>query len=334
LQRVHPPGAERIKPVFDHFPRAFIPLAAPHRGLAVLVCYRQTPQTHNYRGKTVKDLSLNRVYPRFVVNTYIRQLRGLTMAQAKTTTGGPTNEHNNPRGIYRGTREEWLEAAMRIMSVWINTVIAQPRLNGKRQPVRGSISIAKDYAKKLGTKAAQYKFKLSEVRVSCSLLGGGLTDNNALAHCDYKQRTGNNYHEIRMGAHVGGRATRESSRRVADILLHEMVHTCWLGHGHRGGFRDTCHALGLLAPMTSTRPNAALSERIDNEVVKVLGRYPHKGIKLMARGTRGKGSRLKLCECPGCGCKVRLTRVWIDKAYTDMGYVSCPVCCDSMEVNN
>lgn len=268
-------------------------------------------------------------------------LHGLIMATTITTTK-PENDRRFPSGIYKGTREEWLEEAMHIMAPWLNEVIYQPRLNNLRtKPVVGSKSIAVDrslreWTEKDGVKKtvrpSTYKFRPSECRVSCSLLSAGMSHGPAIAHVHLKHATGNNYHEIRMGAHLGGRKTKESSSRVADILLHEMIHTMFPHDGHKMGFRWTAHAIGLNAPMTSTSASPALKERIDKEVVNVLGRYPHKGVKLVPRGKRGKGSRLVKFQCldEECGCIIRLTRKWIDRAEDNIGMVSCPVCQEEM----
>ena len=244
------------------------------------------------------------------------------MAATITAEDSPTDERHNPRGIYKGTREEWLEEAVLIMAPWLNDVLYAPRLNAKRYPVKGSKSIGHDHAKTGSKTPAHYKCRPSQIRVSCSLLSAGMNHGNAIAHVHLKHATGNNYHEIRMGAHLGGRKTRESSSRVADILLHEMIHTMFPFDGHKGGFKDVAHSIGLLSPMTATTANLALKERIDNNVVKVLGRYPHKGVKLVPRGKRGKGSRLVKCSCPECGCIIRLTRKWINEAQGD---ITCPV---------
>jgi len=254
------------------------------------------------------------------------------MAQT-ITTPEQENERRYPSGIYKGTREEWLEEAMNIMAPWLNEVLYQPRLNGHRQPVKGSVTIGKDRCVLPSDKPSNFKCRPKEIRVSCSLLSAGMSHGPAIAHVHLKQHTGNNYHEIRMGAHLGGRKTKESSARVADILLHEMIHTMFPHDGHKGGFRWTAHAVGLLSPMTSTQASPALKERIESQVVKVLGRYPHKGVKLVPRGQRGKGSRLVKCECESCGCIIRLTRKWITFAEDSQGWVSCPVCQEEMTQN-
>jgi len=256
-----------------------------------------------------------------------------TMAskKAQTSREGAGRQKANARGIYKGTREEWLEAAMGIMAVWLNTLLVttqmkHPAIKGKMVSLARYFKILTDkvgYVVKLPTP----KFRLNEVRVSCSLQDTGMVASSALAHVHLKHATGNKKHEIRMGVQVGGRKTKEESNRVADILLHEMIHCVFPFDGHRGGFYFLAKAVGLMSPMTSTTASEALKQRINKEVVSVLGRYPHEKVTLIGRGQRGKGSRLILCECPECGCKVRLSRMWIDTAIDGQGWVSCPMGC-------
>jgi len=251
--------------------------------------------------------------------------------QAKHTTGGnavddKSTQNNNPRGIYKGTREEWLEAAMAIMAVWLNDLLSAPFKKGKTV----FKSMARMYSDSRSEKPSTYKFRIKEVAVSCSLQDAGMTQSNALAHVHLKHATGNKKHEIRMGVHVGGRKTKEQSSRVADILLHEMIHTVFPLDGHKGGFRTLAKAVGLEGKMTATIASEALKQRIDKEVLKVLGRYPHKEVKLVPRGKRGKGSRLIKFQCDECNCIIRLTRMWIDVAEDTQGMVSCPVCMEEM----
>ena len=216
------------------------------------------------------------------------------------------------------------------MAVWLNTALAGPCLNAIGKIVRttwksiGAARAAFSSGPIKKPTPATFKFRPKEVRVSCSLLSAGMNHGNAIAHVHLKHATGNNFHEIRMGAHLGGRKTRESSARVADILLHEMVHTMFPYDGHKAGFRWVCEAIGLQSPMTATTASPALKERIEHEVVKVLGKYPHKGVHLVPRGKRGKGSRSIKCECTDCGCIFRLTRLWILNA-NDGQTVTCPV---------
>ena len=250
--------------------------------------------------------------------------------------------NRNPRGVYRGNREEWLREAMAIMAVWLNAILQTPCLNKARtgpsipkghkagQPL---LTIGQKYA--LGTKKKwqQFKFKLDNVAVSCSLLSAGMKHGNALAHVQYWAQGKNGKHEIRMGAHLGGRKTKESSARIGDILLHEMIHCCFPMHGHRGGFRDMAHSIGLDGRMTATIASPELQKRIEKEVVQVLGRYPHEAVHLVPRGKRGKGSRLIKASCD-CGAIIRMSRKGVDLCLEgEVGYVSCPACEQPMEVD-
>jgi hypothetical protein len=276
--------------------------------------------------------------PTYVGAFISREPLGCTMQSSIHTNGGnavddKSAQNNNPRGIYKGTREEWLEAAMAIMGVWLNDLLSAPFKHGKTLYK----SMARMYSDSRNEKPSTYKFRIKDVAVSCSLQAAGIVKSNALAHVHLKHATGNKKHEIRMGVHVGGRKTKEQSSRVADILLHEMIHTVFPHDGHKGGFRTLAKAVGLEGKMTATIASDALKQRIDKEVLKVLGRYPHKEVKLVPRGKRGKGSRLIKCECTSCGCVIRLTRKWIQRATEIHGEaaITCPIDpfnCDIMEV--
>ena len=215
-----------------------------------------------------------------------------------------TDERRMPRGIYKGTREEWLEEAASIMGPWI------------------------DETQTMSEKKKSQRYKAQKVRFSCSLLGAGMTKSSALAHCHYKQATGNGFHEIRMGVQIDGRKKMIESARIADILLHEMIHTVTFGHGHKGDFRRVAIQVGLKGKMTSTIASEELTASIIDDVVRVLGKYPHKKVHLTPRGQRGKGSRsIKcLCESEYCGLNMRLTRKWIDVCLEASGAVKCPNC--------
>ena len=229
------------------------------------------------------------------------------------------------------------------MAAWLNTCLQQVLPNKQRNGPSipkghktGSKlpTLGQKHMRRRGLKSwKSFMFKPANVAVSCSLLSAGMNHGTALAHVQYwAQGHKKGKHEIRMGAHLGGRKTKESSARIADILLHEMIHTCFPFDGHKNGFRDLAHAVGLDGRMTATIASPALTERIENEVVKVLGRYPHEGVQLIPRGKRGKGSRLIKCECGECGAIIRMSRKTIDMCYEMLNYVSCVACEAPMEV--
>jgi len=238
----------------------------------------------------------------------------------------------SPRGVFKGTREEWLEAAAFIMSAWIQKALNNNNKYSFNRNKEGKLTVlpttlSKWLVNRFGGKPSHYNFTHNKVRYSCSLMGdasSGMASGGALAHCHYMEATGNQYDEIRMNVTLGGRKTKNDSCRVADILLHEMLHTCSRGHGHRGAFKVLAETLGLEGKMTSTVATSELREAIWEQVVTRLGKYPHKAVVLIPRGQRKKGSRLIKCTCPNCKFNFRTTRKWIDVA---QGMLQCPIGC-------
>jgi len=254
--------------------------------------------------------------------------------KAQTSQEGAGRQKANPKGIYKGNREEWLEAAMSIMAVWLNNLLVttpmkHPTIKGKMVTLARYFKILTDLVSNSVAwgKLPTPKFRLNEVRVSCSLQDTGMVKSSALAHVHLKHATGNKKHEIRMGVQVGGRKTKEESNRVADILLHEMIHCVFPFDGHRGGFYFLAKAVGLQSPMTSTTTSEALKQRINKEVVSVLGKYPHEKVTLIGRGKRGKGSRSIKAQCDECACVIRISRTWIRLADSTKGGLICPMGC-------
>ena len=61
--------------------------------------------------------------------------------------------------------------------------------------------------------------------------------------------------------------------------------------------------------MTATVPGELLAARLKLLSLQ-LGEYPHPGLEVPPRGS--KGSRLLKVLCPSCGCIIRMTAKWID----------------------
>ena len=238
-------------------------------------------------------------------------------------------EKSSPRGVYKGTREEWLEAAAIIMGGLINHGMTLKNRStvyrGKTSFKRNAVSFDRYLSTTYGGKPKDYHFKPNKVRYACSLQDTGMAASNALAHVHFAHATGNNHHEIRMGVHVGGRQLKDDSARVADILLHEMIHTCAPRSGHGGAFKAIAHQMGLVGKMTATVASEECRTALWEQVVTRLGKYPHQAVKLTPRGQRGKGSRLIKVICPTCAFNMRTTRKWIIKAYEDNDGLSCPI---------
>lgn len=258
----------------------------------------------------------------------------LFVEESTTVISPRLNAMCSPRGVFKGTREEWLEAAALIMGTWINDALNQTgrttynRKKDASKYVPTTTSLKVYLAKTYGGKPKDYTFQSKTIRYATSLMGGtGINESGALAHCHFMHATGNGYHEIRMGVHVGGRKTKDESSRVADILLHEILHTCNPRAGHKGSFAVMARTVGLEGALTATTASDELRSKIWEEVVTRLGKYPHDAVTLTPRGKRGKGSRSIKVQCQHCEFTMRTTRVWIDKA---LGRMICPLGCSTI----
>lgn len=119
--------------------------------------------------------------------------------------------------------------------------------------------------------------------------------------------------------------------KVLGTLLHEMLHaTVGLEHGHKGAFAIIARKVGLEGKMTATVPGPDLATKIATWL-KILGTYPHATLSAVeedAPGRKKQGTRLLKVICPACGYTVRTTAKWIDE-----GLPTCP-CGTEMECEN
>ena len=215
----------------------------------------------------------------------------------------------SPKGIYKGTREEWLEDSARIMADWINEFITPQdiRNHNKNRIVENQFLTP---------------FKLSETKFTCGLVSQRVDYRKkytTLGQCHYKQSTGNNKHEIIISNRLNGNGKKTDSTRIAHVVLHEMIHTCTYGHGHKGAFKRLALALGMSGKMTSTENGEDLEERMKTEIVDVLGKFPHKAVTTV---TKRKGSRLLKITCTQCNIVMRASAKVCDKII----YQDCPAC--------
>lgn len=100
---------------------------------------------------------------------------------------------------------------------------------------------------------------------------------------------------------------------VLHVLLHELIHAaddCQSKHG--GAFTRAARACGLEGKPTATVAGAELGKEL-KVLAKELGKYPHSKLSA-AELPKPQTTRMLLCECIECGCKVRMTRKWLDEA--------------------
>ena len=77
-----------------------------------------------------------------------------------------------------------------------------------------------------------------------------------------------------------------------------------------------------------------INEEVGEEIISFLVNYNPESTEFITLSKldnqKTKGSRLILCECKSCGCKIRLARSWIDLGLKNFkSGLICPVCRES-----
>lgn len=107
---------------------------------------------------------------------------------------------------------------------------------------------------------------------------------------------------------------------VIATLAHELVHaTVGLQAKHGPAFKRCATAIGLTGKMTATVAADSLKAWITATALPALGAYPHPAFDPKTAQRIKGGTRLLKCECPSCGCTIRITRKWLDA-------VGAPIC--------
>ncbi len=103
--------------------------------------------------------------------------------------------------------------------------------------------------------------------------------------------------------------------RVADILVHELVHAAvGPGVGHKGAFKRLALRLGLVGKMTATEAGPELKERL-NALISEIGEYPHAAINPAMTERKKQTTRMVKASCnrADCGMVIRTARKWLDR---------------------
>jgi hypothetical protein len=112
--------------------------------------------------------------------------------------------------------------------------------------------------------------------------------------------------------------------QLLNTVVHEVIHaTVGNEHGHRKGFSKVAAAVGMCRPWTATRWRPGDGMIKAELVVAALGPFPRAAFV----GAKPKQpTRLLKAVCPGCGCVVRITRVWADAGLPLCGTELTPKC--------
>lgn len=97
--------------------------------------------------------------------------------------------------------------------------------------------------------------------------------------------------------------------RALDILVHELVHACTPGHGHKKPFGDLARAVGLTGKLTATVAGPELKDKLV-DLSASLGKFPHAAITMSE--VKKQPTALRKVECSNCGYVLRTTDKWLN----------------------
>ena len=104
--------------------------------------------------------------------------------------------------------------------------------------------------------------------------------------------------------------TTEDPVEVLGTLLHELGHACaGIEAGHGPVFKAFCAALGLEGKATEAAPGHSTRQWLKDEVLPMLGAYPHSSVDPSQR--KKQGTRMIKLVCPETGYTVRTTKKWL-----------------------
>jgi hypothetical protein len=149
----------------------------------------------------------------------------------------------------------------------------------------------------------------AKVRVTCGWPSTGALASNKrrIGEAWTRSASGDGHNEIFISPYLS------DAVMVVAVLIHELIHAADNNeHGHRGPFVKAARALGLAGKVTATVPSEELTKRIQDEVLKKVGQYPHATLDMSFRPVKKQSTRMRPLKCPECGYTVRTTKKWID----------------------
>ena len=194
-------------------------------------------------------------------------------------------KNSAPKAPKHKTREQWLEAAVKLI------------------------------IKQIFTPAS---VEVPEVRVSVGWPGGRGPKKNVIGQCFAAKTTADNVAQIFVTP------TIDDAYTTVETLTHEIIHAVAVDEdgvsaGHRGEFIRIAKEIGFTAPWKSTPASEELREKLQ-AIADKLGVYPHAAINVGDRPTVQKTYYLKV-QCPEDDeYFVRMTQTKI----VYFGYPKCP----------
>lgn len=150
----------------------------------------------------------------------------------------------------------------------------------------------------------------ADCKVSVGFPGGG-SARKRIGECWPRSRSSLKVNEIFLNPAM------KDVARLMDVLVHEAIHAvddCQ--HGHKGFFRRTALAAGLVGKMTATSAGPELKAWID-ATLKKMPAFDYGSLDL--DGRKKQSTRMVKVVCVECGYTLRTTQRWLE--------VGLPTCC-------
>jgi len=174
------------------------------------------------------------------------------------------------------TRESWI----REVAMILNKKILKPSLV-KTMPLRkvnGTV-LAGETVAKLPINKIQFSCAYSpNMRVSQVVVDKQVDAKvKAIGHCFYDYKVNEKDAKGKFLTNIFISPKLDKPTVVAEVILHELIHTMSKGHGHKGAFRWISEACGLAFTPNGKGHTYALPEleaKLE-KIVKEVGTYPH-----------------------------------------------------------
>ena len=171
------------------------------------------------------------------------------------------------------TREEWLVAALPILTDWIR---------GAGAPLFAVPLVSIGFPSKGGLG------KKKRTRGQCWTIPGQLR------------------------SHIFVSPVMPEPDVVLLVLLHEIIHAAVPDAGHKGPFKTIANAAGLVGKMTTATPSDELKDKL-LQLAADLGIFPHPGLSAedIEKASTKQGTRMLKIYCPRCDYTCRSSAKWI-----------------------
>ena len=142
------------------------------------------------------------------------------------------------------------------------------------------------------------------VKIACGFPVGSRGGKKILGQAISQMASSAGYHETFVSPLV------DEPMLALGIVAHEYGHhAVGIEAGHGPAFKSYCAAVGLEGKATEALPGAALKQWLADEVLPMLGAYPHAAVDPSQR--KKQGTRMIKLVCPETGYTVRTTKKWL-----------------------